>query len=438
MLSRVAKGLQDFLSKLARAGAIDEAFIKSSIKELQKILISGDVNVRLVIELSKKIEDRMRKENIPKGVSHKQYFLKVVYDELANLLGAEGAVEIKPQKILLVGLYGHGKTTTAAKLAKFFSKRGLKTALITTDNWRPAAYEQLSQLGKRINIPVFGDPNSKPIEVLREGMKKFDKYDVLIVDSAGRDSLNQELIDEIKELKEELKPDNVWLVMGGDIGQAAEREARSFNEAVGITGIILTRMDSSAKGGGALAACKSANVPVVFIGTGEKLDDIEVFDKDRFISRLLGFPDIASVLEKFKESVEEEEIEDITKGEFTLTKFYKQLEATKKMGSLSKVLEMLGLAQKLPQEVVEQGEQKMKVFKVIMDSMTKEELENPDILNKSRIERIARGSGRTEKEVRELLKQYKMAKKMINKMKSGKKRFPIPGLPKDFNMGLGR
>ncbi len=432
MLSRLSKGLRDLFSRITKAGIVDEKFVDSSIKELQKVLISGDVNVKLVLELSKRIKERMKREKIPKGLTPKQHFLNVVYDELVNLVGEESKVEIKPQRILLVGLYGHGKTTTAAKLARFFSKRGLKTGLITTDTWRPAAYEQLRQLGEKIKIPVYGDPNERdPLKILKKGLEKFSNYDVIIVDSAGRDSLNQELIEEIERIKEALKPDNVWLVMGGDIGQSAEKQAKAFNEAVGLTGVILTRMDSSAKGGGALAACKVAGVPVVFVGVGEKIDDLQVFDPKKFIARLLGYPDLEALLEKAKEVMEgEEELtpEEILKGKFTLKTFYKQLEATQKMGSLQKIAEMLGLVQ-VPREVLEESEKKLKVYKVIMDSMTKEELENPEIINKSRMERIAKGSGRTIQEVRELIRQYEAAKKMIKKMKGGKRRIQIPGLP---------
>ncbi len=432
MLSRLSKGLRDLFSRITKAGIVDEKFVDSSIKELQKVLISGDVNVKLVLELSKRIKERMKREKIPKGLTPKQHFLNVVYDELVNLVGEKSKVEIKPQRILLVGLYGHGKTTTAAKLARFFSKRGLKTGLITTDTWRPAAYEQLRQLGEKIKIPVYGDPNERdPLKILKKGLEKFSNYDVIIVDSAGRDSLNQELIEEIERIKEALKPDNVWLVMGGDIGQSAEKQAKAFNEAVGLTGVILTRMDSSAKGGGALAACKVAGVPVVFVGVGEKIDDLQVFDPKKFIARLLGYPDLEALLEKAKEVMEgEEELtpEEILKGKFTLKTFYKQLEATQKMGSLQKIAEMLGLVQ-VPREVLEESEKKLKVYKVIMDSMTKEELENPEIINKSRMERIAKGSGRTIQEVRELIRQYEAAKKMIKKMKGGKRRIQIPGLP---------
>lgn len=382
----------------------------------------------------------MKKEKIPKGLTPRQHFLNVVYEELVSLVGEGGEVEIRPQRILLVGLYGHGKTTTAAKLGKFFAKRGLKVGLITTDTWRPAAYEQLKQLGEKINIPVYGDPNSKSaVEILKRGIDELSGYDVLIVDSAGRDSLNDELINEIREIKQVLNPDNTYLVMGADIGQSAETQAKSFNDAVGLTGIILTRMDSSAKGGGALAACKVAGVPVVFIGTGEKVDDLELFDPKKFVARLLGMPDLESLLNKVKEVVEENQElnpEDILRGNFTLKTFYQQLEATKKMGSLQKIADMLGLGMKIPKDVLEQSEEKLKVYKVIMDSMTKDELEHPEIINKSRIDRIARGSGRTPQEVRELLRQYEATKKMLKKMKAGKRRWGkgIPGLP---NINLG-
>ena len=439
MFSKLSDGLRNLFSKITKAGIVDEKFINESIKELQKVLISGDVNVKLVLELSRRIKDRMKNEKIPRGLSPKQHFINIVYEELVKLVGSENTVEIKPQKILLVGLYGHGKTTTAAKLAKYFSKRGLKTALVTTDTWRPAAYEQLKQMGDKIHIPVYGNPSlGDAVEILKEALKEFGGYDVIIVDSAGRDSLNDELIQEVTDLKNVLKPDNIWLVMGADIGQSAEKQARTFHEALGITGVILTRFDSSAKGGGALAACNVAKVPVVFIGTGEKIDDIELFDPTKFISRLLGFPDLEALLEKVKEVVEDEDTdlnpEEILKGKFTLRTFYKQLEATKKMGSLKKIADMLGFGVNIPQDVLEESEERMKVYKVIMDSMTNEELDNPDVISKSRIQRITKGSGRTEQEVRDLIKQYNMAKKMMKRMKGGKKRMNLPGFGK-INLG---
>ncbi|MCD6522989.1 MAG: signal recognition particle protein [Candidatus Diapherotrites archaeon] len=423
-ISKFAAGLRNVISKISGAPIIDETLLNQSIRELQRTLIQADVNVKLVLEMTKRIRERVKSEKPPKGLSQKEHFIKIVYDELVSLVGEGHTPDIKPQKILLVGTYGHGKTSTTAKLAKFFSKRGLKTAMITTDTWRPAAYEQLKQLGDKINIPSFGMPEERdPISILKKGLDTFKGFDVIIVDSAGRDSINKELIDEINKIAQVLKPDETYLVIGADMGQTASKQAKQFNDAVGLTGVIITKMDSSAKGGGALSACAEAKVPIVFIGTGEKIDDFEIYNAERYISRLLGYGDLSSLLSKVREIVEEEELspEEMLKGEFTLKTFYKQLEATRKMGPLSKVLEQLGLSMKISDEDIEKSEEKLRIYKVIIDSMTEEERKNPDIIKKSRIERIAKGSGRKEEEVRELLKQFNLAKKMFSKMKKGKR-----------------
>ena len=434
-ISKLASGLRSVIGRISKSTVVDEALLKLSIKELQRTLISSDVSVKLVFEISKRIESRALKESPPPGISQKEHFIKVVYDELVSLMGDSFKPEIRPQRILLVGTYGHGKTTTAAKLAKFFSKRGLSPAIITTDTWRPAAYEQVEQLAAKVNVPMFGiKGETDAVKILKQGLEKLGSHEILIVDSAGRDSLSQELIDEVKELSATLNPDQKYLVLGADMGQTAGKQAKEFNDAIGLTGAIVTRMDSSAKGGGALSACAEAKIPITFIGTGEKPEDFEPYDSKRYISRLLGFPDLGALMEKMQGAVEEGELspEELMEGEFTLTKFYKQLEATKKMGSLSKIFDQLGLGSQIPQEAVEQSEEKMKTYKHILDSMTKKEKDSPDILNSSRIRRIASGSGRTEQEVRELLKQFNATKKMFKKFKKGKR------LPKGLSKLMGK
>jgi signal recognition particle subunit SRP54 len=414
---------------------MSEELRETSLKELQKALITSDVEVKLVLDFTNTVREKLRKEKLPKGLSQKEFFVKTVYDELVNLMGQEHAPKVKPQRILLVGTYGHGKTSTTAKIGKFFSKRGLKTLLISTDTWRPAAYEQLRQLGKKAGVPVFGDPEEKnPVKILEEGLKETGKSDVIIVDSAGRDSLNEELVEEIKSLAGKFKPDETYLVIGADMGQTASKQAEKFNKAIGLSGVIVTRMDSSAKGGGALSACAEAGVPITFLGTGEKLEDLEVYEPQRYVARLLGFGDLKALMEKAQEVVQEEDLspEELMKGEFTLKKFYQQMEASQKMGPFSKVVEQLGLGQKISKEEIEKSQEKLKAFKYIMDSMTPQEMENPDLINKKRITRIATGSGRTEKEVRDLLKQFKLTKKLMSKMKGGKR------MPKNLSRLMGK
>ncbi len=416
--------MKELFNKIAKSTVIDKDTVERIIKELQKTLILADVNVKLVQEISKRVREKALEEKLPPGVSRKEQLTTVLYDELVNILGGEEySPKLKPHKILLVGLYGSGKTTTAGKLSKYYSKRGLRTCLISTDTWRPAAFEQLKQIGESINVPVFGNPAEKDaVKILKEALEKASKYEVVIVDSAGRDSLNEELINEIKRVAEELKPEETFLVISADIGQTATKQTKEFNDAVGLTGVIVTKADSSGKAGGALSACHAAGVPVAFIGTGEKVDDFQVFNAKKFVSKLLGAPDLDALLVKVQEAVEEAEFnpEDLLKEKYTLKSFYKQLEATRKMGPLKKVFEMMGLS--MPDNLVETSEEKIKKFKSIMDSMTREELENPEIIKSSRIKRIAKGSGTTEAEVRQLLKQFEMSKKMLGKFKKGKMR----------------
>lgn len=411
--------LRGLMDKIKSASVADKALVKEIVKELQRTLISSDVEVGLVLELSKEIEEDALKD-LPKGVSRKEHMVKITYDSLTKFIGGK-AHELPPRlkKVLVLGLYGSGKTTSIGKLAKYYQKRGQKIGVIAADIHRPAALEQLEQGLEKIKIPVYGTREEKKAErVVREGLEKFKDYDLVIVDTAGRSGLDKELEKEIKEIRKVLEPEWVFLVLSADIGQAAKAQAKAFHEAVGVNGIILTKMDGSAKGGGALAACNATKAPVYFIGTGEKLSDLEAFDPKRFLARVMGYPDLQGLLERIEESeLKAEDVKGLMEGEFTLEAFKKQLEATKKVGSIGKIAGMLGLGPKIPKEMVAQGEVKLKDFEIIMQSMTKQELSNPDIITKSRIQRIAKGSAKTQQEVRELLKQYKQMKKLFKKFK---------------------
>ncbi|MFH0986854.1 MAG: signal recognition particle receptor subunit alpha [Candidatus Micrarchaeota archaeon] len=431
--------IREVFGKITGASVVDEKLVKEITRELQRALISSDVNISLVQQLSRDVEKAALKEELPPGISRKEHLVKLIYDKLIEILGGE---EYKPRieahKILLVGLYGSGKTTTVGKLAKFYTKRGLRVCAICTDTWRPAAYEQVVQVGKAAAIPVFGNPKEKDaLKLLKNAMKEAEGYEVVIVDSAGRDSLNTELVKEIRDLKKILQPEETFLVISSDIGQTAVKQAQQFNESAGLTGVIATKADASGKAGGALSACHVAKVPVAFIGTGEKIDDFEIFDAEKFVSRLLGFPDLGTLAKKMKEAAEEADFspEDLMKGEYNLRAFYKQLEATKKMGSMKKIFEMLGMST-MPQEMVDTSEEKMKKYKVIMDSMSSKELDDPELINSQRMKRIAKGSGTAETEVRELIKQYEMSQKMIKKFKKGKVR-NVQDLMKRFAGGGG-
>lgn len=413
--------LRGAMENLKKATVMDKNTIKEATKEIQRALIASDVEIKLVLEMTRHIEEEAMLEKIPKGMTRKEHILKVTYDLLVELLGGtENKAPEKPRRILLVGLFGTGKTTTAAKLAKHYSKRGLKVGVIAADTYRPAATEQLEQLCKKAKIDFFGIKEEKnAATVVKKAMEKMKKHDLIITDSAGRSAFDQSLVEEIKEISQELKPDHRILVLGADVGQLAKKQAQAFHDAVNVNGVIITRVDGSAKGGGAMAACAISKAPVYFLGTGEKLDDLQAFDAQRYLSRIMGYGDLQSLLEKAKEVQEEEEItpEELLKGEFNLETFYKQLKATRKMGPLSKVAEMLGMKMQMPQEMLDLTEEKLDGFKVIMDSMTKQEKQNPDKLNKSRMQRIAKGSGKNEQDVRELVKSYKQMAAVFKKFR---------------------
>jgi len=429
VLDKLGDSLKGTLKKIAGAVFVDEKLVNELVKDIQRALLQADVNVKLVFDLSEKIKQRILKEETPKGLTKKEYLVNVVYEELTNFLGGEGHkidIKKKPYKVMLVGLFGSGKTTTAGKLAKFFQKRGLKVAVIQTDTWRPAAYDQLEQLAKKIKVPMFGIKGEKdPVKIYSEYESELKKFDIIIVDTAGRDALSDELIKELDKINNKVRPDETLLVMSADIGQAAEKQAIAFNESCNVTGVIITKLDGTAKGGGALSACAITGSPVKFIGVGEKIDDLEEFRPKGFVGRLLGMGDIEALLDKAKDAISEEDAKDLgkkfLKGEYNLIDLYEQMTAMKKMGSLKKIMEMVpGMGQlQLPKEALDVQEGKLKKWRFIMDSCTKKELEEPDVMDRQRVERIAKGSGTSVSEVRELLKQYKTSKKMVKMLKGG-------------------
>lgn len=427
VLDKLGTAIKETLSKIARSIFIDEKLIEELIKELQRALLHSDVNVQLVFDLSKKIKDRALKEKTPNTITQREHLIKIVYEELVNFLGGEGyKIEIKkkPFKIMLVGLYGAGKSTTTAKIAKFFQKKGHKVCMMQTDVYRPAATKQLEMLGNQNSIPVFTNSKEKnPIKIYQEFENDIKNFDVAVIDTAGRDALSKELIEEIERLNEKIKPDETLLVLSGDIGQTAKQQAEQFSKSCNITGVIITKMEGTAKGGGALTACASTKAPIKFIGVGEKINDIEEFNPTGFVSRLLGMGDLELLLEKTKEAFSEKQVEDLgkkfLKGDFNFLDLYEQLQSMSKMGPLSKVMELIpGMGKfNIPKEMISVQEEKLKKWRFILDSCTKEELENPELLTRTRIERIAKGSGTTSREVRDLLKQYKQSRKVMRLMK---------------------
>ncbi|MDO8624695.1 MAG: signal recognition particle receptor subunit alpha, partial [Candidatus Diapherotrites archaeon] len=384
--------LRDAFEQLRKSTFSDKDEIKQVVKNIQRALISADVPVTLVLELSKKIEAAAFSD-LPEGLNRREHVTKIAYDALAEILGGTMTPPKDPKRILLVGLFGQGKSTQAGKLAHYYQKRGKKVGLIAADTFRPAAMEQLQQIADKIKVPVFLEKGqSKPEKIIATALKNEKEFDLLICDSAGRSGLDSELTKEIKEIDHAFAPDQTWLVLGADLGQIAATQAAAFHDAVGVNGVIVTRMDGSAKGGGTLAACHQTKAPVYFIGVGEKMGDLEEFDAVRFLSRVMGYGDLQALLEKAKEATEDGELdlEAMLHEEYTLETFFQQLEATKKIGSMDKIMEMMGMKQQIPKELAAQSEQKLGQYRFIMQSMTKKEKREPELINSSRIARIGR------------------------------------------------
>jgi signal recognition particle subunit SRP54 len=441
-LERLGSSLYDALRKVFRASVVDEATVRELVHDIQKALLQADVNVKLVLDISKRMEERALKEKVPPGISRREHVIKVVYEELTRFLGEKPVpIKVEPGKrkiIMLVGIQGSGKTTAAAKLSRYFQKRGLKPAMICADTFRPGAYAQLQQLANRINVPLYGDVKAKdPLKIITEGLKQFSEKDVVIVDTSGRHKEEQELIKEMKTLEKSIKPDEVMLVVDGTIGQQALVQAKAFDEATPIGSILVTKLDGSARGGGALSAVAATEAPIKFVGTGEKTEDIEAFVPSRFVGRLLGMGDLETLLEKVREAqvtVPEKKARAILSGKFTLTDMYEQFEAVKGMGTFKKLLKMIpGMSYKIPDDMLNTAEGRLEKWRVMIQSMSPEEKDNPKIFNASRMKRVARGSGTSEREVKELLKQYVMMRRMLKTMRR-KKKLPFfgKGLPLDL------
>ncbi|MBU0472339.1 MAG: signal recognition particle receptor subunit alpha [Nanoarchaeota archaeon] len=429
VLEKLSSSLKETLRKVTGAVFVDEKLINELVKDIQRALLQSDVNVRMVFDLTKKIKERALKETESTMISKKEQLIKIVYDELVEFLGGAGSkinIKKKPFKIMLVGLFGSGKTTLAGKLGRYYKTRGYKVGVIQTDTWRPAAYDQLKQLSEQAKVSFFGDKGEKnPVKIYKTHKKELEKFDIVIIDSAGRDALSDDLIEELNALNKEVQADENLLVLSADIGQAVEKQASAFHESCKVSGVIITKLDGTAKGGGALIACSVTGSPVKFIGVGEKIADIEEFRPEGFVGRLLGMGDLEALLEKAREVMPDGQAEDLgkrfLKGEYNLIDLYEQMKAMKKMGSFSKLIELVpGLGQlKITKDALEVQEGNIEKWRFAMDSMTKDELEDPEMLDGARVERIANGSGLKVNEVRSLIKQYKQSKKLVKMMKGG-------------------
>jgi len=441
VLDNLGDSLKRTIKKIANAVHIDSKLVKEVVRDIQRALLQADVNVKLVLELSKKIEQRALEEKPPAGMTNREHVIHIVYDELVHIVGASRELPIKKQVIMMVGLYGQGKTTSAGKIAIYFKRKGLRPALIAGDVHRPAAYEQLKQIAEQVEVPFYGDKNEKhAVSVIKEGLNKFKRSaDVIIVDTSGRHKLEDDLIQEMKDIFKATRPDEKLLVMDAAMGQQAGPQAKAFNDAIGITGIVLTKLDGTAKGGGALSAASEVGAPIVFVGTGEHSADFEKFDPSGFISRLLGMGDIKTLLERAEESMKGKDAEKTARkmmsGKFNLNDMYEQMNMISGMGPLSKVAEMLpgGLSGRLKSVDMDETQKKLKRFRIILDSMTNHERENPELIQASRIKRIARGAGMENKDVKEVLKYYNMTKRMMKGFSSDRKM--RRNLMRQFDMG---
>jgi signal recognition particle subunit SRP54 len=428
VLDALGKSLRGVLQKIARGSTVDEALLGEVVRDIQRALLQGDVNVQLTLDLTKRVRRRATEEKPPAGASLRDFLVRIIYEEIRGILGKDRPFEAKPKRILLAGLFGQGKTTTAAKLARFLQKKGVRVALVAADVHRPAAIDQLEQLAKKIGADFYADRGeTKAEKIVARALSTIPPHVATIVDTAGRTGLDPDLIAELKRVKEVLAPEEVFLVLDATMGQSAGRSAEAFHQAVGLTGVILTKIDGSAKGGGALSAVAASGAPIVFLGTGEHIEELERFEPTRFVSRLLGMGDIQTLLERFEELSNKQAAEEAAKklmsGRFTLRDMRTQLESLGQMGPFSKLVSMipmLGTA-KLDDQQLDESQRRLLRFRAILDSMTPAELDDAQLIKAERVHRIARGSGQRPQEVRALLKQYEATRKAAHGLVSNRR-----------------
>jgi signal recognition particle subunit SRP54 len=455
VLEKLGRSLDSAIRRIRRLPSVDKDSINALIQELQRALLSSDVKVELVFEMTENIRKEAMNTKLQKA-RRRDFVIKLVHDELINLIGGKPApIRIKSGKknvVLLVGIQGSGKTTTVAKIAKFYKSKGYKVGALTTDTWRPGAYEQLVQLSEQVDIKCYGNPNEKnAIKIALQETKKAinEGIDLLIVDTAGRHKEEKELMKEMAILEQKLKPNEIILVIDGTLGQQAYNQAEAFANTTNLGSIIVTKLDGSAKGGGALSACSASNVGIRFIGVGEKIDDFEEFEPSKFVGTLLGIPDIESLVQKVQEAevdIEPEMVKRMVHGKFTLDDLYLQLKSIKKVGRFKQILAMMG-GGNIPDALKEDAEANLAKWEVVLNSMTKIEKENPNIIKKTRKRRIAIGSGTDYSVINKMLDQFSQMKKFMKRFlqmqKKGKGMPGMPGFPggkaaADFMKKLGK
>lgn len=449
MFEQLSDKILGSLKKLRGQARISEDNIQEALKEIRLSLLEADVNFKVVKAFIDRIKEKAVGAEVLKGLDPGQQFVKIVHEELIRVLGGEEvglSCRQSPSLLMLVGLQGAGKTTTAAKLALFVRKKlGKKPGLIPADIYRPAAIEQLKQLGQRNDVMVFDTQlDQKPNEILRQSLKwaADNMIDVLILDTAGRLQIDEPLMQELAGLKAIMNPEEILLVADAMLGQQSVNVAEGFHKTLGLTGLVLTKIDGDARGGAALSIRESTGVPIKFLGVGESASQLEVFHPDRLASRILDMGDVLSLVERVQETVDQEKAassaKKMMKGQFTVEDFLEQMQQIKKLGSLESILKMLPGAGQMMKQIKDMApaENEMKKVEAIIQSMTREERNNHEILNGSRRLRIAKGSGTEVKDVNRFIKQFEQSKKMMSQMmKMGMGRGGMPG---PFGGGLGR
>ena len=428
MFESLTDKLSHAMRQLRGTAKLSEENMSEALKEVRAALLSADVHFKVAREFIETVKGKCVGQEVLKSVTPGQQIIKIINDELVRLLG-EGETELstnRPLKILMVGLQGGGKTTTSAKIAKFLKKEGYNPLLVACDIYRPAAIDQLESVGEQIGVPVFSDRSSPDVPLIGENALKqsqIEGRDLIIFDTAGRLQIDAPLIEEIKELKRRIQPDEVILVADGAIGQEAVNVAESFHEAVELTGIAMTKLDGDARGGAALSMKQITNVPIKFAGTGEKLEDFDLFHPDRMASRILGMGDVVSLVEKAQESIDEKEAERMAgrmmAADFNFEDMLNQFSQVKKLGSMQSIMGMMpGMS---GMKMDDKAENQMKQSEAIILSMTLQERRSPNVLNASRRNRIAKGSGVKISQVNQLIKQHMQMKKMMKKLNGGGK-----------------
>ncbi len=435
MFENLSDRLQDVVHKIKGYGKITEENISEMMREIRLSLLEADVNYKVVKEFTNNVKDKALGEEVNKSLSPGEVFVKIVKDELTELLGGENTplnVSGNPATLMLVGLQGSGKTTTIGKLANYLRKNNKKKPLLVAcDVYRPAAIDQLKQIGKELNIEVYSEGKGNPVEISKNGIKyaKDNGYDYVLIDTAGRLQIDESLMDELDNIQKEVNPDETILVIDSMMGQDAINVINGFNDKIKLSGVILTKLDGDTRGGVALSVKHLTNLPIKFIGVSEKMDGLTPFYPERMASRILGMGDILSIVEQVQSEIDEKEAEKtakkMMKGNFDLEDFLNQLNQIKKLGPLENLLKLLPGAKKMGLNNVNIDPKIMKRTEAIVLSMTPEERRDPSILKASRKKRIADGSGTTVTDVNKLLNQFEEMKKMMKMMGNGNFKMPF-------------